>query len=168
MPFVPVPKDLTKVKTKVAFGLTRRQLVCFGGGALVGIPTYLLTRGSIGNDTAALLMIGLMLPFFLFGIYEKDGQPLEKVLGHIIRAQLLCPKVRPYQTDNLYATLGRLNESVKEAAKIGKQTASKAGQTPASRKKGAPAGKGRAEKHHPADAGRQADRRGKAPSGRRH
>ena len=39
MPFVPVPKDLTKVKTKVAFGLTRRQLVCFGGGALVGIPT---------------------------------------------------------------------------------------------------------------------------------
>ena len=79
MPFVPVPKDLTKVKTKVAFNLTRRQLVCFGGGALVGIPTYLLTRGSIGNDTAALLMIGLMLPFFLFGIYEKDGQPLEKV-----------------------------------------------------------------------------------------
>ena len=67
MPFVPVPKDLTKVKTKVAFNLTRRQLVCFGGGALVGIPTYLLTRGSIGNDTSALLMIGLMLPFFREG-----------------------------------------------------------------------------------------------------
>ena len=51
MPFVPVPKDLTKVKTKVAFNLTKRQLLCFGVGGLVGIPTYLLTRGSIGNDS---------------------------------------------------------------------------------------------------------------------
>ena len=29
MPYVPVPKDLTKVKTKVAFNLTKRQLICF-------------------------------------------------------------------------------------------------------------------------------------------
>ena len=60
MPFVPVPKDLTKVKSKVVFGLTVRQLVCFGAGGLAGIPAYLLTRGSIGNDAAAMLMIGLM------------------------------------------------------------------------------------------------------------
>ena len=32
--YVPVPKDLTKVKTKVAFNLTKRQLGCFGCGAL--------------------------------------------------------------------------------------------------------------------------------------
>lgn len=96
MPFVPVPKDLTRVKTKVAFNLTQRQLICFGAGGLIGVPTYILTRGSIGNEAATLLMIGLMLPFFLFGIYEKDGQPLEKVLGHFIRAQFLAPKVRPY------------------------------------------------------------------------
>ena len=79
MPFVPVPKDLARVKTKVAFNLTQRQLICFGAGGLIGVPTYMLTRNSIGNEAAALLMIGLMLPFFLFGIYEKDGQPLEKV-----------------------------------------------------------------------------------------
>ena len=69
MPFVPVPKDLTRVKTKVAFNLTKRQLVCFGAGGLVGIPTYLFSRASPGIETAALLIIGLMLPFFLFGIY---------------------------------------------------------------------------------------------------
>ena len=57
MPFVPVPKDLTKVKTKVAFNLTKRQLVTFGLGGLVGIPAYLFTRSSIGNESAALLMI---------------------------------------------------------------------------------------------------------------
>ena len=69
MPFVPVPKDLAKVKTKVAFNLTKRQIVCFGGGGLVGVPAYIFTRGSIGNEPAALLMIGLMLPFFLFGMH---------------------------------------------------------------------------------------------------
>ena len=118
MPFVPVPKDLTKVKTKVAFNLTKRQLLCFGAGGLVGIPTYLLTRGSIGNDIAALLMIGLMLPFFLFGIYEKDGLPFEQVLGHIIRAQFLYPKGRPYQTENIYAALERQNHLDKEVHRI--------------------------------------------------
>ena len=37
MAYVPVPKDLNKVKTKVMFNLTRRQLVCFTAGALVGL-----------------------------------------------------------------------------------------------------------------------------------
>ena len=115
MPFVPVPKDLTKVKSKVIFGLTARQLICFGAGGVVGIPTYLLTRGGIGNDAAAMLMIGLMLPFFLFGIYEKDGQHMEQVLGHVIRARFLYPKARPYQTDNFYAALERLHRKENEA-----------------------------------------------------
>jgi len=134
MPFVPVPKDLARVKTKVAFNLTRRQLICFGVGGLTGVPAYILTRSSIGNEAAALLMIGLMLPFFLFGIYEKDGQPLEKVLGHFIRARFLSPKVRPYQTENMYATLERLNHHEKEVNTIAKKTG-KPGQKSASRKK---------------------------------
>ena len=134
MPFVPVPKDLARVKTKVAFNLTQRQLICFGAGGLIGVPTYILTRSSIGNEAAALLMIGLMLPFFLFGIYEKDGQPLEKVLGHFIRAQFLVPKVRPYRTDNLYAALERMNHHEMEVHAIAKK-AGKTGKKSASRKK---------------------------------
>ena len=141
MPFVPVPKDLARVKTKVAFNLTQRQLICFGAGGLIGVPTYILTRSSIGNEGAALLMIGLMLPFFLFGIYEKDGQPLEKVLGHFIRARFLCPQTRPYQTDNLYAALERQNNFDKEAAKF-EQAAKKPGKKSASRKKKTPRGAG--------------------------
>ena len=43
MAYVPVPKDLSKVKTKVAFNLTKRQLVCFGSGALIGVPLLLAT-----------------------------------------------------------------------------------------------------------------------------
>jgi len=46
--YVPVPKDLTKVKSKVLFNLTKRQLICFGGGALIGVPLFFLLRGSLG------------------------------------------------------------------------------------------------------------------------
>ena len=135
MPFVPVPKDLTKVKTKVAFNLTKRQLVTFGLGGLVGIPAYLFTRGSIGNESAALLMIGLMLPFFAFGIYEKDGQPLEKVLKNFVSVTFLRPPGRPYRTDNGYAALMRQADFDKEAEQIENKETGKAGKKPAGRKK---------------------------------
>ena len=79
MAYVPVPKDLSKIKTKLAFNLTKRQLVCFSSAAAVGLPAYLFSRGSIGNSAAMFLMIGLMLPFFFLAMYERDGLPLEKV-----------------------------------------------------------------------------------------
>lgn len=40
MAYVTVPKDLTRVKSKIVFGLTKRQLICFGGALLVGVPLY--------------------------------------------------------------------------------------------------------------------------------
>jgi len=95
MAYVPVPKDLTKVKTKVMFNLTKRQLVCFSGGALVSVPLFFLLKGPLGNNTAALCMILVMLPFFMLGVYEKNGQPLEKIVGNIIRVSFLRPRQRP-------------------------------------------------------------------------
>ena len=153
MPFVPVPKDLTRVKTKVAFNLTKRQLVCFGAGGLVGIPTYLFSRASLGNETAALLMIGLMLPYLFFGIYEKDGQPLEKILKHFVYAQFLTPKERPYQTNNLYAALMRQAGYDKEVSKIEKPKAAQAEKESGSRQTPVSKGEKGVAQHHPSDAG---------------
>lgn len=104
MPYVPVPKDLTKVKTKVMFNLTKRQIICFGLAAVVGLPVYFLTKGTIGNSAAVLLMIGLMMPFFFFAMFERDGQPAEKILKNILRHKL-WPRQRPYKTENLYQSL---------------------------------------------------------------
>ena len=77
MAYVPVPKDLTNVKTKFLFNLTKRQLICFGGGALVGVPLFFLLKEPIGTSTAALIMVFVMLPFFLLAMVERNGQPLE-------------------------------------------------------------------------------------------
>ena len=63
MAYVPVPKDLTKVKTKVALNLTKRQLIFFSLAAVVGIPFYLFMRKPIGSSIAAILMVTIMLPY---------------------------------------------------------------------------------------------------------
>ena len=118
MAYVPVPKDLTKVKTKVAFNLTKRQLVCFGGGALVGIPLFLLLQGPLGSSSAAMCMILVMLPFFLLAMYEKNGQPLEKIVGNFLRVCFLRPKQRPYRTNNFYAVLERQDQLDREVYHI--------------------------------------------------
>lgn len=127
MAFVSIPKDLGTVKTKVALNLTRRQLACFGAAAAMGVPAYILSRGAIGTTAAAALMIGLMLPLFFAGIYEKDGQPAEKVLRDIARARFAWPGTRPYKTENLYDILD------KEAKSNANQDQAAAGGRPARR-----------------------------------
>ena len=49
MPYVNVPNDLSKVKTKMALNLTKRQLICFGCAAAVGIPSG---RGAVRKEDA--------------------------------------------------------------------------------------------------------------------
>lgn len=122
MAYVPVPKDLTKVKSKLLFNLTKRQFICFGGGALIGVPLFFLLRCSLGASSAAILMVLSMLPLFVMGLYEKNGRPLEKVLGDVIQTVFLRPKQRPYQTDNLYAALMRQEQMEREVQKIVRQT----------------------------------------------
>ena len=107
MAYVPVPKDLTKVKTKFLFNLTKRQLVCFGSGALVGVPLFFLLKDPIGTSTAALIMVFVMLPFFLLAMFERNGQPLEKVARNMANVLFLRPKRRPYMTNNFYTALER-------------------------------------------------------------
>lgn len=118
MPYVTIPKDLTKVKTKVLFNLTKRQLVCFSAGLAVGVPLFFLTKNSLGNSTAALLMIFAMLPAFLLALYEKNGQHLEVIIRHMVRVLFLRPKERPYRTNNFYAVLERQDKLDKEVYRI--------------------------------------------------
>lgn len=116
MPYVQVPKDLTKVKTKVAMNLTKRQIICFALAGAVGVPVYFLSKSIVGNDIAMMLLIIIALPFFLFAMYERDGQPLEKILINYIRWNK-SPKVRIYRTQNLYAVMSKNDKEVSYIAK---------------------------------------------------
>ena len=121
MPYVNVPNDLSKIKTKIAFNLTRRQLICFGGAAAVGIPVYLLTRHALGGTGAMFLMIALMLPAFFMAMYERDGLPFENVIRNIIRVKFTRPGIRPYRTENIYAPFVRKEEPIEQSKKAEKR-----------------------------------------------
>ncbi len=118
MAYVTVPKDLTNVKTKILFNLTKRQLICFGSGAIVGIPVFFLLKNIMNTSSAAICMIFVMLPFLMFAMYEKNGQPLEKIVGNIVKMYFVRPKQRPYRTKNFYTMLARQQKLNAEVRRI--------------------------------------------------
>ena len=122
MAYVPVPKDLSRIKTKVALNLTKRQIICFAVALIIGLPLFFLLKDSAGTSLAAFVMILVMLPCFLIAMYEKHGQPLEVVVKNIIQTKFVRPKERPYQTENLYAVIERQRKLEKEVSAIVKGT----------------------------------------------
>ncbi|MDL2232154.1 PrgI family protein [Ruminococcaceae bacterium OttesenSCG-928-L11] len=128
MAYVSIPRDLSAVKSKIALNLTKRQLICFGTAAAIGIPAYIFTRGVVGNSPAAMLMIVIMLPLFFLAMYEKNGQPAEIILRNYLRVKCAWPGQRPYITENLYENLEKESENIapnhKKAttAPVGKHT----------------------------------------------
>jgi hypothetical protein len=141
--FVSVPKDLSRVKTKILLNLTRRQLICFGTAAATGIPVYIFTRGAIGNSAAAFLMMALMLPLFLLAMYEKDGQPAEKLLRNYLRTSVFWRGKRVYKTENLYDIIAKEGKAFAEKSKGAAKAPFGAGA--ASKRKPRRAAKSRAE-----------------------
>jgi hypothetical protein len=148
MAYVSVPRDMTAVKSRLLFGLTRRQLTCFGIAAAVGAPTFILVNSAAGSSIAMLCLIITAFPAMVFAVYEKDGVPAEKILFFYLRAKFFFPATRPYKVENIYDYIEKEGYFAK--------TSEKAGATPT----------------HKAGSGKQEKRRGKgqnpaADSGRR-
>ena len=112
--YISAPRDFSKVKSKVFFNLTKRQIICFSLGAMIGVPTFFLIK-RFGNVTVATLgMMISMMPLFFLAMYEKNEQPLEVYIEHFIEATFKRPKIRPYKSQNYYALLAQLAEQERE------------------------------------------------------
>ena len=101
MAYVNVPKDLIKVKTKVALNLTKRQLIGFTIAGLIGFPVYLMVKKVLPNDLSMLIMIGVSFPIIFATLYEKDGIYFEKYLKYIIDKKRQT-SIRIYKTECIY------------------------------------------------------------------
>ena len=122
MAYVPVPKDLTEVQTRLVLNLTKRQIVCFGAAAAVGTPLFLIFRGTLGNTVAMMLMIAAVIPAFFFAVYNKDGViPAEKFLLLLLRQKFFYPQIRIYRTENMYAYIEKAVNKEKEVY-LGEET----------------------------------------------
>lgn len=112
MAYVNVPKDLTKVKTKVALNLTKRQLIGFTIAGLIGFPVYLMVKKVLPNDLSMLIMIGVSFPIIFATLYEKDGIYFEKYLKYIIDKKRQT-SIRIYKTECIYDIKKRRKERSK-------------------------------------------------------
>ena len=116
--YISVPRDLTKVKSKAFFNLTKRQLICFGTAVLLGVPSFFLMKSAVAVNIAVMGMMVIMMPFFFLAMYERNGQPVEVILDHMVQARFKRPRIRPYKTDNRYAAIMKQAEAEMEVEKI--------------------------------------------------
>ncbi len=103
MAYVKIPKDLTKVKTKVALNMTKRQLIGFGIAGVIGFPVYMLCKNVLSTDISMIVMSIAVLPVLFATLYEKDNLPFEKHLAYILRFHK-SKKIRLYKAKSIYHT----------------------------------------------------------------
>lgn len=119
-----VPKDVSAIKKKLIFNLTKRQIISFLLAGVAGFSAYGFLKNYMETDMAALVMTGVMMPFLFVGIYEKDGYPAEKIAYFMIRRAFLLPGIRPYKAENFYDMQNiseQQEKNRKEKMKGGKQ-----------------------------------------------
>lgn len=120
--YIPVPRDLTQVRSKIVFNLTKRQLICFSLAALIGVPSFFLLKKVGSVSMASIGMVIVMMPMFFLAMYEKNGMYLEKIMKNFIQATFVRPKERPFKTDNYYAALMREKRAEKEVDEIARKS----------------------------------------------
>lgn len=103
MAYVKIPKDLTKVKTKVALNMTKRQLIGFSIAGLIGFPVYMLCKNFLSTDISMIVMSIAVLPVLFVTLYEKDNLPFEKHLAYILKFHK-SKKIRLYKAKSIYHT----------------------------------------------------------------
>ncbi len=59
-----------------------------------------------------------LAPFFLAAMYEKNGMPFEKVVKMVIKSRFIRPKIRKYQTENVYEYAVKQENLNKEVNRI--------------------------------------------------
>lgn len=115
MAYIKIPRDLSNVKEKFMFGLTKRQVMYFAMGIAIGLPLFFIIMPQ-DLTTAVVVLFVCVMPFGFMGLYEKNGQTFDKILTNMIKANLFRPKVRPYKSENIYVALEEqafLNREVK-------------------------------------------------------
>lgn len=107
--FVKIPKDLAQIRQKFMFGLTKRQLICFGIGAAIGFPAFYIFNSFLGLQ-AGCFALGIGAgPAIFCGIYKKNGMHLEQVVKLMVKF-FKKPKERTYQSENSFEILNRQME----------------------------------------------------------
>ena len=114
---VSIPKDLNDIKEKFIMGFTKRQVICFGIGLVIGAPVFFLSRAALGMSGAIFAMGACAAPAILCGLYRKNGVYLEKQISYMYE-YFTGSRKRYYRTTNIYEYIDNYIEYTKIQKKL--------------------------------------------------
>ena len=104
--FVKIPKDMSQIRQKFMFGLTKRQVLCFGIGIVMGFPAFYICNNLFGLQAGCFALGIFAGPAIYCGLYKKNGMHLEQIVKLMIKF-FKKPKERTYQSENSFVILSR-------------------------------------------------------------
>lgn len=116
---VPIPKELKTIKSKLFFGLTKRQLIGFSSALVIGFPVFLLLK----NFNLEIALYGLFFTAFpvIFGtIFTKDGMPAETWIKLYLEYKYLNPQRRYFKVSKKNAKVAAERNMMHEKRKVRK------------------------------------------------
>lgn len=102
--YISIPKDLNDIKEKFIMGFTKRQVICFGIGLVIGAPVFFLTKATIGMSGAIFAMGACAAPAILCGVYKKNGVFFEKQTKYMFD-YFKTPRKRYYKATNIFKSI---------------------------------------------------------------
>lgn len=104
--FVKIPKDISLIRQKFVFGLTKRQCIAFGIGIAVGFPSFYICNSTLGLQAGCFALGITAAPFVFCGLFKKNGLFFEQIVKLMIEF-FKKPKKRTYQSENTFEILSR-------------------------------------------------------------
>lgn len=121
MAYVNMTKDFSEVrKTIPGINLTKRQIVAFAVGILIGLPVFLVMRLLLLMEvTASVMGLGIAAAPVVFCImYKNNGMGIEKYFKFFYETHFIRNTDRPYRTNNLYILTEQEEKLQKEVERI--------------------------------------------------
>ena len=113
---VDIPKELKSIKSKLFFGLTKRQLIGFGIAAVLGIGMFLMLKG-ISSDVAMYGLFLMSAPVIFITIFTKDGLPAEEWIKLWIEYNYISTPKRYFKVSKKNVWLAKERKIFKERSK---------------------------------------------------
>lgn len=106
---VKIPKDFNDIRQKFIFGLTKRQVVSFGIGFVIGLPVFFILKSYAGL-TAGIIGMGIAAsPAVLCGLYKKNGLYFDKYIKNLF-VFIKSPRKRIYKTYSVFEYVQMMSE----------------------------------------------------------
>ncbi|MEB9537993.1 PrgI family protein [Bacillus thuringiensis] len=116
---VSIPKELKTIKSKLFFGLTKRQLIGFSIALAIGLPVFFLLK-SFSVDVALYGLFFTACPAIFATIFTKDGMPAETWIKLYLEYKYLNPQNRYFKVSKRNVKIAAERNMMNEKRKVRK------------------------------------------------